>query len=81
MGLDGSISPLSAKTLPLDTVFVSVLLSSGVVVPIDKELSNEEIKYILSFSDCEAVIYSAGAIEKKISEIEGELPNITITSA
>jgi len=78
MGLNGKhIAVIGDNSYRWIVSFVSVLLSSGVVVPIDKELSTEEIQYILSFSDCEAVIYSAGAVEKKIKEIVPNLPNIT----
>lgn len=78
MGLDGKhIAVIGDNSYRWIVSFVSVLLTSGVVVPIDRELSTEEIKYILTFSDCEAVIYSAGAVEKKIAEIEADLPNIT----
>ncbi len=56
--------------------YLTVLNSNAVVVPVDKDLSVEETKYILEFSDCSAVIY-AKCVEEKISSIIEDLPNIT----
>jgi long-chain acyl-CoA synthetase len=78
MGLDGKhIAVIGDNSYKWIVSFLTVLLSSGVVIPIDKELSAEEIEYILSFSDCEAVIYSSGATGKKLQQLEANLPNIT----
>ncbi|PKM62479.1 MAG: AMP-dependent synthetase [Firmicutes bacterium HGW-Firmicutes-21] len=57
--------------------YLAILASDSVVVPVDKELSAEDIKNILTDGDCEVLIYSDGATESKITEIEADLPNIT----
>ncbi|MEG2003498.1 MAG: AMP-binding protein, partial [Clostridia bacterium] len=56
--------------------YLSVLLSSGVVVPVDKDLPIDDIKYILQYSDCSAVIYSKSC-EEKVDLLLEELPDIT----
>ncbi len=56
--------------------YLSVMLSNAVAVPVDKELSIDEIKYILEYSDCSAVIY-AKCVDDKISALQESLPNVT----
>ncbi len=56
--------------------YLSVMLSNAVAVPVDKELSLDETRYILEYSDCSAVIY-AKCVDDKISALEESLPNIT----
>ena len=56
--------------------YLAVLNSNAVVVPIDKDLSNEETRYILDFAECSAVIYSK-SVEEKINALTDSLPNIT----
>lgn len=78
MGLDGKhIGIIGDNCYNWVRSYLTVLASSGVVVPIDKELSLEEIEYIIDSSDCEVLIYGGGQTEKKILEIEEKLPNIT----
>ncbi len=55
--------------------YVTVLNSSGVYVPVDKELPFDEIMNILRHSDSEVVFYS-GAFEQKFRERADELPQI-----
>ena len=55
--------------------YVTVLNSSGVYVPVDKELPFDEIMNILRHSDSEVVFYS-GAFESKFRERADELPQI-----
>lgn len=40
------------------SVYITVLKSSGVFVPIDKELPKEDIVHILNHSDCEVLFFS-----------------------
>ncbi len=78
MGLDGKhIGIIGDNSYNWVRSYLTVLNSSGVVVPIDKELSAEEVKNILITGDCEVLIYSGGATESKIKEIEPELTDIT----
>ena len=55
--------------------YVTVLNSSGVYVPVDKELPFDEIMNILRHSDSEVVFYS-GAYEREFRERADELPQI-----
>ncbi len=57
------------------TVYLTVLKSTGVLVPIDKELNAKEIINVLKHSDSEVLFY-AEKYEKWIPEIKEELPNI-----
>ncbi len=56
--------------------FYAVLASEGVAVPTDSALGPDELKYIFTFSDATAIIYSK-SMEKKVLELEPALPNIT----
>ncbi|HAN21573.1 MAG TPA: AMP-dependent synthetase, partial [Clostridiales bacterium] len=78
MGLDGKhIGIIGDNSYNWIRSYLAVLCSSSVVVPIDKELTSDEIQYILNTGNCEVLIYSGGATEKKIMEITDNLPDIT----
>lgn len=78
MGLDGRhIAIIGDNSYNWVLSYLTVLNTRGVAVPIDKELSTEDILFILLNGDCEALIYSGGGTEKKIQEITDQLPNIT----
>ena len=57
------------------TTYLTVLQSTGVFVPIDKELTVKEIINVLKHSDSEVLFYSE-RYEKWIPEIKQALPNI-----
>ncbi|MBO5349529.1 MAG: AMP-binding protein [Clostridia bacterium] len=57
------------------TVYLTVLQSTGVFVPIDKELTVKEVINVLKHSDSEVLFYSE-KYEKWIPQIKEELPNI-----
>lgn len=57
------------------TVYLTVLKSKGVLVPIDKELPLKDIVHVLQHSDSEVLFYSA-RYEKYISEIHDLVPEI-----
>ena len=57
------------------TVYLTVLQSDGVLVPVDKELTCEEIINVLKNSDSEVLFYSS-KFEKYIEEFKKELPRI-----
>ncbi len=57
------------------TVYLTVLQSDGVLVPVDKELTCEEIINVLRNSDSEVLFYS-NKFEKYIEELKKELPKI-----
>ena len=57
------------------TVYLAVLKSNHVFVPIDKELTKQEIFNVLRSSDSEIIFY-AEKYEKYIEECKKEVPNI-----
>lgn len=57
------------------TVYLAVIQSKGVFVPIDKELTAEGIIKVLKHSDTEVLFYSA-KYEKYIEQIKEEVPAI-----
>ena len=57
------------------TVYLTMLKSTGVFVPIDKELTAKEIINVLKHSDSEVLFY-AEKYEKWIPEIKEAVPNI-----
>ena len=56
------------------TVYLTVLKSNSVLVPIDKELPVQDIIHVLQHSDSEVLFYSA-KYEKHLSELKSKLPN------
>ena len=78
MGLNGKhIGIIGDNCYDWVLSYLTLLTSDCVVVPVDKELSAEEVKNILITGDCEALIYSGGATTGKIDEIKAELTAIT----
>ena len=57
------------------TVYLTVLKSDGVIVPIDKELTAKEIINVLRSSESEVLFY-AEKYEEYIEEFKKELPNV-----
>ena len=57
------------------TVYLTVLKSNSVIVPIDKELPVQDIINVLNHSDSEVLFY-AKKYEKFIEELKANLPNI-----
>ena len=57
------------------TVYLTVLKSNHVFVPIDKELTKQEIFNVLKSSDSEVIFY-AEKYEKYIEECKKEVPNM-----
>lgn len=57
------------------TVYLTVLKSDGVIVPLDKELTAKEIINVLKNSESEVLFYS-DKYEKYIEEFKKELPNV-----
>ena len=57
------------------TVYLTVLKSNGVIVPIDKELTSKEIINVLKNSESEVLFY-APKYEQYIEEFKSQLPNV-----
>lgn len=72
---DKHVAMLGENSYKWLTTYLTVLQSTGVFVPIDKELTVKEIINVLKHSDSEVLFYSE-KYEKWISQIEDEVPNI-----
>lgn len=57
------------------TVYLTVLKSDGVIVPIDKELTAKEIINVVNRSESEVLFY-AEKYEQYVEEFKKELPNV-----
>ena len=66
---DKHIAVIGENSYEWITVYLTALQSNGVFVPIDKELTYEEIVYILKNSDSEVVFFSK-KYEKHINQLK-----------
>ena len=73
--INNHIAVIGENSYEWITVYLTVLQSDGVLVPIDKELTCKEIINVLRSSDSEALFYS-NRYEKFIEEIKEALPQI-----
>ena len=72
---DKHIAMLGENSYKWITVYLTVLKSTGVFVPIDKELTAKEIINVLKHSDSEVLFYSK-TYEKWLPQIKEEASNI-----
>ncbi len=72
---DKHIACIGENSYPWITVFLTVLKSDGVFVPLDKELPLEQIIHILNDSDSEVLFYSE-RYEKFIADILQNVPKL-----
>ena len=73
--MDKHIAVIGENSYEWITVYLTTLKSNGVLVPIDKELTCDEIINVLRSSDSEILFFS-GKYEKYIEKIKQELPQI-----
>ena len=69
------IAVLGDNCYPWLLTFFTVLASDNVVVPVDKELTFDEIINVLSHSDSDAVFFTH-RYEKEFRQREADMPNI-----
>ena len=72
---DKHIAVIGENSYDWVTVYLTVLKSAGVIVPIDKELPFHDIMNVLNSSDSEVMFY-AQKYEKDLIEHQAELSNI-----
>lgn len=72
---DKHIAMIGENSYKWLTVYLTVLKSTGVFVPIDKELTVKGIINVLKHSDSDVLFYSE-KYEKWIPEIKEEVPNV-----
>lgn len=72
---DKHIATIGDNSYKWLTVYLTVLKSDGVFVPIDKELPEKDIIYLLQHSDSEVLFFSK-RYDKWIEDFKNSLPNI-----
>ena len=72
---DKHIAMIGENSYKWLTVYLTVLKSTGVFVPVDKELTADQIVNVLKHSDSEVLFYSE-KYEKWIPQIRKEVPNV-----
>ena len=72
---DKHIAMIGENSYKYLTVYLTVLKSTGVFVPVDKELTVNQIINVLTHSDSEVLFYSE-KYEKWIPQIKKEVPNV-----
>lgn len=72
---DKHIAVIGENSYKWITVYITVLKSTGVLVPIDKELTLDGIINVLKHSDSEVLFYSE-RYEKWIKDIQKAVPNV-----
>ena len=66
LGLKGkNIAVIGENSYRWIMTYMSVVTGVGTIVPIDKELPYEEIKYLLDFAECDAVVASEKILKHK----------------
>ncbi len=73
--LNSHIAVIGDNSYEWLTVYLTILKSNGVIVPIDKELTSKEIINVLKSSDSEVLFY-AEKYEQYIEEFRKELPKV-----
>ena len=69
------IACVGENSYPWIQTFLTVLMSAGVFVPLDKELPLDQMLYLLNDSDTE-VVFCSEKYETMFAEHRGDLPNV-----
>ena len=69
------IACVGENSYPWIQTFLTVLMSSGVFVPLDKELPVDQLVFLLNDSDSE-LVFCSQKYEKMFAEHRAELPNV-----
>ena len=72
---DKHIAMIGENSYKWLTVYITVLKSTGVFVPVDKELTAPEIINVLKHGDVEVLFYSE-KYEKYLEQIKAEVPSV-----
>jgi len=82
MGLkDKKIAVIGENSYRWIVTYMSVVTGVGTIVPIDKELPYEEIKFLLDFSECSAIVSSKKILKNKPELLEYGIPCISMGDA
>lgn len=69
------VACVGENSYPWIQTFLTVLMSAGVFVPLDKELPVDQLVFLLNDSDSE-VVFCSEKYEKMFAEHRAELPNV-----
>ena len=69
------VACVGENSYPWIQTFLTVLMSSGVFVPLDKELPVDQLVFLLNDSDSE-LVFCSEKYEKMFAEHRAELPNV-----
>jgi len=73
--LDGKIAVIGETSVPWLTAYFATACGGGVVVPVDKELPDDEIANILNDSGARCIVYSS-TFEEVMRAIEPTVPGV-----
>ncbi len=77
LGYDNThIAIIGVNSFDWVRAYLTSLNLRGAVVPVDKDLTNEETEMILNVSEAKLVFHSGKQVEKKLLELEEKLPNV-----
>ncbi len=79
MGIqDAKIAVMGENRYEWSVAYMSVVTGVGTIVPIDKELPTDEVKYLLEFSDSKAIICSESMLKKRPELLDAGILCITM---
>lgn len=75
---DKKIAVIGENSYRWIVTYMSVVTGVGTIVPIDKELPYDEIKYLLDFSECSAIVSSKKILKNKPELLDCGIPCISM---